>query len=70
MRFIKLAKYKLIAFLPLLVLFPLLVACGSAGQEPGDEQVVVEAVDEDAVVTIGDRPELRAYTRAPAGNSK
>ena len=57
-----LTKYKLIAFVPLLVMFPLVVACGSVAEEQ-DDGPVVESVDEDAVVTIGDRHELRAYTR-------
>ena len=42
------------------------VGCGSASDEPGDGgdvEPTVAAVDENAVVTIGDRAELRASTR-------
>ena len=47
------------------------MGCGSADDDPSDgvetgdsvAEVVEEVVDESAVVTIGDRPELRAYTR-------
>ncbi len=42
------------------------IGCGSASDEPGDGgdgESAVAAVDENAVVTIGDRAELRASTR-------
>ena len=43
-----------------------LIGCGSTSDEPVDEadgEPAVAAVDENAVVTIGDRAELRASTR-------
>jgi len=42
------------------------IGCGTASDEPGDGgdgEPAVAAVDENAVVTIGDRAELRASTR-------
>ena len=55
-------------FVSLLVLAvaSFVIGCGSASDEPGDGGVgepAVAAVDENAVVTIGDRAELRASTR-------
>ena len=53
--------------IPLVVLIASAFAfsCGSAETETGDGSVegVAEAVDENAVVAIGERPELRASTR-------
>ncbi len=54
-------------FVPLLffVVAGFVISCGSASDEPAGEAegVPAVAVDENAVVTIGDRAELRAYTR-------
>lgn len=43
-------------------IFSLLIACGSAGDDPADT-IAESLVDESAVVTIGDRAELRASTQ-------
>lgn len=55
-------------FVSLLVLAAVIfvIGCGSASDElgdGGDSEAAVAAVDENAVVTIGDRAELRASTR-------
>lgn len=50
----------------MVVAMAFVVGCGSADDESSDggsEAKVAEVVDEDAVVTIGDRAELRASTR-------
>lgn len=49
-----------------IVAIAFVVSCGSTDDESADspvDQEMTEIVDEDAVVTIGDRAELRAYTR-------
>ena len=47
------------------VVWVLLIACGSSDEQLQDDVAAVE-VDERAVVTIGDRAELRGFTRPSA----
>ena len=60
---------KRLVIIPLIASLTFLSAtgCGSADQQPEgegtDDAVVEQKIDENAVVTIGDRAELRAYTR-------
>ena len=58
------AKTILLGLLAVLLICSSAIACGSAEEEaePFDE-TTESSVAEDAVVTIGDRPELRASTR-------
>ena len=56
------ARPILLGLLAFLLMGSSAIACGSAEKEPSDE-TTVSSVTEDAVVTIGDRPELRVSTR-------
>ncbi len=55
-------KYVLLPLLALVLAMSLVVGCGSDGDGPA-EPAVEPTMDESAVVTIGERAELRAYTR-------
>ena len=56
------ARPILLGLLTVLLICSSSIACGGAEEEPSDETTVA-SVTEDAVVTIGDRPELRVSTR-------
>lgn len=55
-------KRLIVALAAFVVVLVLLIACGSDDEQSPDDGAVVE-VDERAVVTIGDRAELRGFTR-------
>lgn len=61
----KTLKQAIIIPLVVLIASASAVSCGSAETETdaGSSEEVAEVVDEKAVVAIGDRPELRAFTR-------